>query len=341
MGDSIDNIVPHYGMSAGDGPHSYRGALDAVKPILEEEIAAKFDIWSGQEALCIADFGCSTGHNSFEALRIIIEAIKRKHESSDLKIPEFHVFFNDVVANDFNTLFSSLPTDRNYYVAAVPGDFHRRLLPPSSLHFAYSSWALMWLTEAPEAAEYGGDGYLEQFERDLDSFLKCRAVEMVDGGLMALLIPGVPALWDQEKEFTVASVVEPLRSCLVNMAEKGRLSKAKIESFKVPQYFPNHQQLRAILERSESFSIERMETLKHGRTSYSAEARAKSIRAALQTMIARHFGDEIIDELFHLYKEKLAASPIFRELNNDKTVVLLAILKRTNLQCETAARLLI
>ncbi|KAH6778820.1 hypothetical protein C2S52_010057 [Perilla frutescens var. hirtella] len=74
-----------------------------------------------------------------------------------------------------------------------------------------------------------------------------------------------------------------------------------------------------------------METLKHGRTSYSAEARAVSIRAALQTTIARHFGDGIINELVDLYMEKLTASPIFRELNNDKTIVLLAILKRTNL----------
>ena len=33
------------------------------------------------------------------------------------------------------------------------------------------------------------EAYLGQFERDLKSFLKCRALEMVEGGIMSLLIP--------------------------------------------------------------------------------------------------------------------------------------------------------
>ncbi|KAL0409410.1 UNVERIFIED_CONTAM: Farnesoic acid carboxyl-O-methyltransferase, partial [Sesamum radiatum] len=49
------------------------------------------------------------------------------------------VFFNDKVGNDFNTLFSSLPSERLYYATGVPGSFHGRLLPKASLHFAYSS----------------------------------------------------------------------------------------------------------------------------------------------------------------------------------------------------------
>ncbi|KAG6391641.1 hypothetical protein SASPL_149398 [Salvia splendens] len=127
-------------------------------------------------------------------MHTIIEAIKHKYESSDLKTPEFYVYFNDVVSNDFNTLFSSLPPDRSYKAATIAGDFHGRLLPPSSVHFAYSSWALHWLTKVPKAAEglesvwhcgdereEAYDAYLSQLEKDLDSFLKCRAVEMVEG----------------------------------------------------------------------------------------------------------------------------------------------------------------
>ena len=205
--------------------------MEAAKAIIEEEIATRLEI-PNNSCLCVAEFGCSTGNNSFPAMQTIIEAIKYKYQSSNLKTPEFYVCFNDVVSNDFNTLFSSLPLDRSYEVAAVPGDFHGRLLPPSSVHFAYSSWALQWLTEVPKAAEglkspaWSGrereevyDAYLGQFERDIESFLKCRAVEMVDGGIMALLIPGIPDLWDPQKESTVVSRVELLRSSLVDMAK--------------------------------------------------------------------------------------------------------------------------
>lgn len=213
--------------------------LDVAKLILEEEIATKLEISSSQNGFCIADFGCSTGNNSFQAMHIIIEAIKRKHESLNRNILEFYVYFNDVVTNNFDTLFSSLPPNRNYSVAAVPGDFHHRLLPPSSIHFAYSSWSLHWLSEVPKAvadvgspAWNGGeilytrerkevcDAYLDQFSRDLESFLNSRAVEMVDGGVMAFLIPGVPVVWDPEKDFTLASYSQPLRSCLMEMAKK-------------------------------------------------------------------------------------------------------------------------
>ncbi|KAH6771521.1 hypothetical protein C2S52_016324 [Perilla frutescens var. hirtella] len=346
-----------YAMNGGDGPLSYvknssyqRGVLDVAKPILEEEITKKLEISSNQNAFCIADFGCSTGKNSFQAMQIIIKAIKQKLESSDLKIPEFHVFFNDVVTNDFNTLFSSLPPKRNYTVAAVPGDFHRRLLPPSSVHFAYSSWSLHWLSEVPEAVEEsdspawnGGeilytrerkgvcDAYLDQFERDVGAFLNCRAVEMVDGGLMALLLPGVPAFWDSEKEYTLASVVEPLRSCLIDMAKKGRLSVTKIDTFNIPYYFPTPQQLKARVERSHSFTIERMEILNNtGKYTFpNIRTRVASFRAVHESMLAHHFGVEIIDELFNLYEKKLAASPVFSNIDNDKTIMILTVLKRT------------
>ena len=209
-----------------------RGILEAAKAIIEEEITTKLDI-STNSFFCIADFGCSTGNNSFPAMHTIIEAIKWKYESSDLKTPDFYVWFNDVVSNDFNTLFRSLPPDRSYEVAAIAGDFRRRLFPPSSVHFAYSSCALHWLTEAPKAAvglkssvwiggesEEAYEAYVNQFERDLEAFLKCRAVEMVEGGIMALLIAAVPTYWDPRKEYTVASVTELLRSSLLDLAEK-------------------------------------------------------------------------------------------------------------------------
>lgn len=110
---------------------------------------------------------------------------------------------------------------------------------------------------------------------------------------------------------------------------QGRISQAEIDSFNIPHYFPTPQQLRAIMQRSCSFAIERMEVLETGAL-LSVEGRAACIRVVHQTMLTHHFGGEIIDELFQLYEKKLSASPVFQKPENDKTVVLLAILKRTS-----------
>lgn len=113
------------------------------------------------------------------------------------------------------------------------------------------------------------------------------------------------------------------------MLLQGRISEAEIDSFNIPHYFPTPQQLRAVMKRSRSFTIERLEVLETG-TLLSVEGRAACIRVVHQTMLTDHFGAEIIDELFQLYEKKLSASPVFRKPDNDKTVVLLAILKRTS-----------
>ncbi|KAL0463505.1 UNVERIFIED_CONTAM: Loganic acid O-methyltransferase [Sesamum latifolium] len=357
--------LPLYSMNPGDGPHSYvqnssyqRGVVDVAKPIIEDEIARKLDIknLSSTSPNCfwVADFGCSTGHNSFPAMQIVTQAICQKHASSGLitpKVPEVFVVFNDVITNDFNTLFTSLPPYRNYNAIGVPGDFHGRLLPESSLHFAYSSWALHWLSEVPKAVAESGSpawnkgkilytrdrkevcaAYLNQYAKDIEAFLEARAVEMVSGGLMALLIPGVPASWNPDTEYTLPSDINLLGSCVMDMAKKGRFSEAKVDSFNLPFYFSTPEELKAILERSHSFTLERFEILNNpGKlTLPTVEARAGCFRAVHEGLLTNYFGSEIIDELFHMYTEKLAASLIFSNPNNDKSVVILVVLKRSN-----------
>ncbi|KAL3824504.1 hypothetical protein ACJIZ3_020533 [Penstemon smallii] len=160
-----------------------RGVVDVARALIEEEIAKKLDIkqliiTSGvinSNTFCIADFGCSTGHNS------LISCNKKLFPAP----ADFQVFFNDQVVNDFNTLFKSLPPERPYHAAGLPGTFHGRLLPKKSLHFAYSSCALHWLSETKDYANH-------QFAKDIQSFLEARADEVVDGGLMALLVPALP-----------------------------------------------------------------------------------------------------------------------------------------------------
>ncbi|CAI9763568.1 unnamed protein product [Fraxinus pennsylvanica] len=117
------------------------------------------------------------------------------------KMPEFQVFFNDRTSNDFNTLFASLPQNKQYYAAGVPGSFYVRHFPKPSLHFAYSSCSLHWLSE------------------DLDSFLNARAEELVFGGLMAFLVGSETNHTKNMSNISFPSL-ELLGSCLMDLAKE-------------------------------------------------------------------------------------------------------------------------
>lgn len=156
----------------------------------------------------IVDMGCSVGPNTFYAVQNIIQNII--HSSQQIA-PDFQVFFNDHVSNDFNTLFASLPSDRHYYAAGVPGSFHSRLFPKSSIHIVHSSYALQWLSKVPQsvvdrnspawnkgrvhytnAPDEVHEAYSIQFMEDMSVFLSARDKEIVKGGLMVIVMPGVP-----------------------------------------------------------------------------------------------------------------------------------------------------
>lgn len=171
---------------------------------------------SGSNTFVIADMGCSTGPNTFYAVQTLIEAVEQKYDqasshSLDNKSLEFQVLFNDQIGNDFNTLFASLPHSRNYLAAGVPGSFYGRLFPSSSVHIAYISYSLHWMSKVPEEVEvrdsatwnagrihYVGasdavvKAYSDQFEEDMEIFFGARAREIVPGGLVVILMLCVP-----------------------------------------------------------------------------------------------------------------------------------------------------
>lgn len=124
-------------------------------------------------------------------------SIKLKLESTfpceDRKL-EFEVLFNDIPSNDFDTLFHSLPPERNY------------LFPKASVHFLHSSYAFHWLSSPPRELDGINKGsilyhnapkevleaYQTQFASDTESFLAARAEEVVPGGIMAILLCSLP-----------------------------------------------------------------------------------------------------------------------------------------------------
>ncbi|KAL0373031.1 UNVERIFIED_CONTAM: Loganic acid O-methyltransferase [Sesamum calycinum] len=322
-------MLGQYVMNGGEGPNSYAqnssyqgGVVEVAKPILEEEISKKLDVKHHSSTFMIADFGCSTGHNSFAAMESITKAIKKKFETDGQtsQIPDFQVFFNDKVTNDFNTLFSSLPPERLYYASGVPGSFHGRLLLKASLHFAYSSCTFNWLSEVPKEV---ADDTSPTWNR-----AKIHSLEQEKKYLKLIRI--IPAFWNPNTAYTTLTEFDILGSCLMDLGEKGRFSKAKVDSFNLPLHYTVPQEFKAILERSDNYTLERMEILdnpgKH--TLPGPKDRASFFRAAFEQLLTNHFGSEIIDELFQQYAKKIAASPLFLDPENEKSIMIFVLIKR-------------
>jgi hypothetical protein len=223
-----------------------RVGIEAAKSLIQNAIATKFDTNTNspysRKQICIADLGCSTGPNTFIAIQCIIEAIEHQYNSKGLTIPDFQVFFNDHISNDFNTLFKNLPSNRNYFASGVPGSFYGRLFPKESINVFHSSASLNWISKVPKeitdrssAAWNKGrihytnapkevvDAYANQYQKDMEIFLHARAEELVGNGLMALQIPAANDV-TSHSDFYCGKNFELLGTCLVDMAKEVRNS---------------------------------------------------------------------------------------------------------------------
>lgn len=207
-------------------------------------MAEKLDIAiiSSSNTFRIADLGCATGPNTFVAIQNIIDAIELKCSQTKgetgFNLPEFQVFFNDQASNDFNQLFASLPSERRYFAAGLPGSFYDRLFPNASVHFVHSSYSLQILSRVPAELldksssawnegriNYSGSkdevvkAYQAQYGKDIECFLNYRAQEIVPGGLLAFVVPGRPNGSPHSEAFYNMGT-EVIGSCLVDLANK-------------------------------------------------------------------------------------------------------------------------
>ncbi|XP_062109828.1 loganic acid O-methyltransferase-like [Humulus lupulus] len=370
----MSNNTESYPMNGGDGTYSYtknsylqKAGVNAAKTTIHDAIVDKLDIkelffsasTNNSTIFRIADLGCSVGPNTISTTEGILEVVQHKYQQSqqDLhfsssKTLEFQVFFNDQVTNDFNTLFTSLPAERPYFAAGVPGSFHGRLFPNSSLHLVHSSYALQWLSKLPEelldensaafnrgrihylnASDEVCNAYKAQFAKDMAKFLDARAKELVVGGLMVLTVPsvqdGVPC-----SRSVMYVLFHLLGSSLMDLAKEGLISEDQVDSFNIPVYAVSPNEMTELIEGNECFSIERMELTKPKSSNdygqgfqVTGQALSMHLRAGMEILVAKHFGTAIIDELFdRVYKkiEELSdqIQPLIIEGGSQLTLVL-------------------
>ncbi|XP_062109827.1 loganic acid O-methyltransferase-like [Humulus lupulus] len=370
----MSNNTESYPMNGGDGTYSYtknsylqKAGVNAAKTTIHDAIVDKLDIkelffsasTNNRTIFRIADLGCSVGPNTISTTEGILEVVQHKYQQSQQhlhfsssKTLEFQVFFNDQVTNDFNTLFTSLPAERPYFAAGVPGSFHGRLFPNSSLHLVHSSYGLQWLSKLPEelldensaafnrgrihylnASDEVCNAYKAQFAKDMAKFLDARAKELVVGGLMVLTVPsvqdGVPC-----SRSVMYVLFHLLGSSLMDLAKEGLISEDQVDSFNIPVYAVSPNEMTELIEGNECFSIERMELTKAKSSNdygqgfqFTGQALSMHLRAGMEILVAKHFGTAIIDELFdRVYKkiEELSdqIQPLIYEGGSQLTLVL-------------------
>ncbi|XP_037497214.1 loganic acid O-methyltransferase [Jatropha curcas] len=281
-----------YPMKGDDDDNSYfknssfQKAIDNAKSLIDETIAPSFNLkdllFGSSSSFNIADLGCLVGPNTFICAENIIGAVKYNCQSQGLasQIPEFQVFFNDHVFKDFNTLFKSLPPERGYFAAGLPGSFHVRLFPRSSLHFIHTSSALHWISQVPG----------EILDRNSPAWNKGR-----------IFYTNAP--YEEYKPYATRL----LFNFYLNHAQR-LVSEVQLDSFNLPMYIPYPEEILEVVERNKCFSVEKIELFKpvydivDVRTSM--QAWAMHLRAGLTGMLKKYFGNETIDELFDQFFKK-------------------------------------
>ena len=106
---------------------------------------------------------------------------------------------------------------------------------------------------------------------------------------------------------------------------QGKVSNDKIDMFNLPVYLPSLEELIKITgERNESFDIVKSETFQHRP---SRQFSKQECRAGTEAIFRKHFGVEILEELYDRYEEKIANSP-FISTKEGTIIAILLVLKR-------------
>ncbi|KAH0896948.1 hypothetical protein HID58_046516 [Brassica napus] len=284
-------------MNGGDGDKSYsanslitRRVLSMTKPVLVKNTKEMFANLDFPESVKVADFGCSSGQNTFLVMSEIVDAINFLCQERNQKQPEIECCLNDLPSNDFNAVFKlialfkkKVTSEGSCFISGVPAS------SPLSNYIAY----------------------LNQFQRDFSTFLKVRSEEMVSNGRVILTIMGRNTI-DDPLYRDCCHCWTLLSNSLRDLVLEGLLSASKVNSFKIPFYDPTKEEVKEIIREEGSFQINDLET--HGfdlghsyedcvsQSGREGQKEAGCIRAVTESMLVAHFGDSInIDTLFSKY----------------------------------------
>jgi len=238
-----------------------------------EEAAGVVPLPPAPQPIVIADYGAATGHNSLLPIGAAIE-ILRKRTRSDHSILVVHT---DLPDNDFTALFRTLAEDPDSYLArdsatfasAVGRSFYEQVLPSGSVHLAWSSYAIQWLSRTPAPipdhiqVAYSADeavrtAYKKQAAHDWHEFIAFRGRELRRGGRLVVMTMAS----DEDGEFGF----RPLFACMLDTLDElradGLLTEDELHRMSLPVVARREEDFFAPFApsgRFEQLEIERLE----------------------------------------------------------------------------------
>nr|ABR17062.1 unknown [Picea sitchensis] len=201
--------------------------------------------------------------------------------------------------------------------------------------------ALHWLSEVPQAVVKKGsplynkgrvwinrgrqniaEAYSKQSEKDLNVFIKCRAREMAAGAVLFLCMMGRPDTWSPVQQVSVGGEFcgQDFEDAWDELVTQGIISADLRDSFNLPWYFPNADEVREAVEKCGAFEIESLQVCE-GVPSMPEEdfeeyikdpkmfGRMKSnlVKSFVGSLVEAHIGKERTEMFFQVFAEKAAA----------------------------------
>lgn len=220
---------------------------------LFERAAAEVPL-DGELPVRIVDYGSSQGRNSIAPMCIAIDAVRRRAGSTR----PIEVVHTDLPENDFAALFSMVTADPASYLrgdplvfpSAIGHSYFRPLFAPGTVHLAWNSITLHWLSRAPvrpaggfQLADLADPAEVSARDRQLmedwRSFLALRHAEFRPGARF------VGAILARDGDDAGWPVMRLFLDVLAEAARDGALSGAESSRLVIPLAFRSEGELRA------------------------------------------------------------------------------------------------
>ncbi|PAA89336.1 hypothetical protein BOX15_Mlig031320g1 [Macrostomum lignano] len=251
-------MQPDYNRSS----RNQASSLQRFKPFIDAAVAAHTsDLTESRGPFVIADFGCSTGLNSSDAVSHLIREVRAKYASSQ-SCSSVLVVLNDMPHNQWSVLFDFLNGDQRSFLKQLPGvfavtsgiSFYKQVLPPSSLQIGISNICLHWCSQLPTKLSNHGfslfgtekeqEAFRKQAAKDWGSFLQARSKELVKGGVIVANF-----LSSQDK---AASIFDEIYKSVEALRSRGVIESEELVNFNCPICF------RSVEDVSEPSQYERL-----------------------------------------------------------------------------------
>lgn len=229
----------------GGGFYNRNSALQAAG------LAALAEIWAnacdaiplGEGVVRIVDLASSQGRNSMAPMRIAIDAIRRRAGPAQ----PIEIVHTDLPSNDFSSLFNAVLGDDSYlrnrsgvFPLAIGRSYFESLLPPDSVHLAWNTWSMQWMSRnvinasdhvlaGMSKSEEVRSAVATQQREDWTRFLSLRSTELVKGGRLLTAFTA-----RTETKTGWEWFLGELWEAICDLAERGLLSRDEATRMTIP-----------------------------------------------------------------------------------------------------------